>query len=95
MKKAGLQNFAIFRGKLQACNFIKNRIQQRWFPLNIAKFLRTPISKNIRSVTSCFCIDSFTKFRYFINRLQTTKLLTIQSKFINLCFISKRLIYVT
>ena len=26
---------------LQACNFIKKRLQQRCFPVNIAKFLRT------------------------------------------------------
>ena len=47
MKKAVLKNFAIFTGKLQVCNFIKNTPQNRNFPLNIAKFLRTPISKNI------------------------------------------------
>ena len=58
-KKAVLKNFAIFTGKLQAYNFIKNILQFRYFPLNIAKFLRTPISKNICSVSSCFCIDSF------------------------------------
>ena len=47
MKKAVLKNFAILTGMLQACNVIKNRLQRRSFPLNIAKFLRTPISKNI------------------------------------------------
>ena len=31
---------------LQAYNFIKTRIQHRFFPVNIAKFLRAPISKN-------------------------------------------------
>ena len=31
---------------LRACNFIKKRFQHRCFPVNIAKFLRTPISKN-------------------------------------------------
>ena len=41
MKKVVLKNFAIFTGKLQACNFIKNTLQHRCFPLNIAKFLRT------------------------------------------------------
>ena len=65
------------------------------FFLNIAKFLRTSISKNICSVSSCFCIDSFIKFRSFINMLRTIILLTIQLKYINLCFISKRLIHVT
>ena len=32
---------------LQACNFIKKRLQHRCFPVNIAKFLRTPILMNI------------------------------------------------
>ena len=52
MKKVVLKNFAIFTGQLQACNFIKNRLQHRCFSL------RTPVSKNICSVSSCFCIDS-------------------------------------
>ena len=47
MKNVDLKNFAKFTGILQACNFIKNRLQHRCFPLNIAKFLRTPVSKNI------------------------------------------------
>ena len=32
---------------LQACYFIKKRLQNRCFPTNIVKFLRTPILKNI------------------------------------------------
>ena len=43
-----LKKFAIFTGKyfaiftgLKACNFIKKRLQYRYFPLNIAKFLRS------------------------------------------------------
>ena len=32
---------------LQACNFIKNGLQYRCFPVNFAKFLRTPTFKNI------------------------------------------------
>ena len=40
MKKAFLKNFAVFTGKLEACNFIKNRLQHRCLPLNVAKFLR-------------------------------------------------------
>ena len=31
----------------QACNFIKNRLQQRCFPIKFAKYLRTPVLKNI------------------------------------------------
>ena len=33
---------------LQACKFVKNRLEHGYFPLNIAKFLRTPILKNKR-----------------------------------------------
>ena len=47
MKKAVLKNIDILKRKLQACNFIKKRLQHRYFPLNIANFLRTPILKNI------------------------------------------------
>ena len=32
---------------LKASSFIKKRLQHRYFPVNIAEFLRTPISKNI------------------------------------------------
>ena len=32
---------------LKACNFIKKRFQHRRFPVNIEKFLRTSILKNI------------------------------------------------
>ena len=32
---------------LQSCNFIKKRLQHRCFPIKFAKFLRTPILKNI------------------------------------------------
>ena len=38
--------FKKFAG-LEVCNFIKRRFQLSYFPLNIAKFLRTPILKNI------------------------------------------------
>ena len=90
MKKAVFKHFAIFTRKLRVCNFIKNRLQHRCFLLNVAKILVTSISKNICSLSSCFCSDSFIKSRYFINRLQTIKLLTVKSKFVNLCFISRR-----
>ena len=33
---------------LQFCNFIKKRLQHWCFPVNIAKFLRTHVLKNIR-----------------------------------------------
>ena len=61
-KKGVLKNFANFTGKhrcqslfekvaglqaCQTCNFIKKRLQHRCFPMKLAKFLRTPILKNI------------------------------------------------
>ena len=39
--------FTTFWG-LSACTFIKKRLQHRCFPVNIAKFYRATISKNIR-----------------------------------------------
>ena len=58
--KAVLKNFAIFTRKhlcwnlffnkvagLQACNFIKKRLQRRRLTVNIPKYLRTPLLKNI------------------------------------------------
>ena len=56
-KTVVLKNFAIFTGKhlcgslfnkvagLQACNFIKKRLQHGCFPVNIAKCLRTAFFK--------------------------------------------------
>ena len=32
---------------LQPCNFIKERLQRKCFPVNFAKFLKTPILKDI------------------------------------------------
>ena len=59
-KKAILKQFVIFTGKHlcwgllfnkvaghQDCNFIKKRLQHRYFLANIRKFIRRPILKNI------------------------------------------------
>ena len=57
-----LKNFAMFTGKtpvleslfnkyagLKACNFIKKRLQHRFFPVKFAKFLRTPfLTEHVR-----------------------------------------------
>ena len=37
----------VFFIDLSACNFIKKRFQHTCFPVNIARFLRTPTLKNI------------------------------------------------
>ena len=48
IKKAVLKNFAIFKAKhLRWSLFFKNRLQHRCLPMNIAKFLRAAILKNI------------------------------------------------
>ena len=76
IKKTVLKNFAIFTEKhlcwsffnksagLQACNFIEKRLHHRCFPVNIAKFLRTPILKNVckRLLLKLFCIKIFKVF---------------------------------
>ena len=59
-QKDVLKNFAIFTGKrfgwslffnivedLQTCNFVKKRLQHRYFSVDIVKFIRTPILKKI------------------------------------------------
>ena len=72
MKKVVLKNFAIFTGKLQACNFIKSRLQYRCFPLDIAKFLRT-------FFYFCFEEHLLTPASDFLKQLQNTgeQLLTL------------------
>ena len=42
---------------VKACNFIKRRPQHRCFPVNIAKFLRLPILKNIYKRPFFYCFD--------------------------------------
>ena len=75
IKKAILKYFVIFTGKHlcrdlflnkvaghQACDFIKKRLQQRYFLANIGKFIRRPILKNISEWLHCwkvFCGNVF------------------------------------
>ena len=48
IKKAVVKNFAVFKGKnLSWSLFLIKSFQHRRFPVNIVKFLRTPILKNI------------------------------------------------
>ena len=47
MKTPVLGSLFIKVASLKVCNFIKKRLQRRYFPVNIAKFLRTPILKSI------------------------------------------------
>ena len=75
IKKAVLKHFVIFTGKHlcwglffnkvaghQSCNFIKKRLQHRYFLVNIRKFIRRPILKNISKRLHCwkvFCENVF------------------------------------
>ena len=49
---------------LKPCNFIKIRLQDRCFPVNIAKFLKTPFVKT-EAATGCVlkkrCSEKFRK----------------------------------
>ena len=42
-KKPVLESLFTTVAGLQVCNFVKKRLQQRYFPLNFAEFFRTPI----------------------------------------------------
>ena len=49
---------------LKACNFIKNWLQHRCFPVKFMKFLRTPILKN--TAHDCFCFMLIHSFPFII-----------------------------
>ena len=53
VKNGVLQNFANFTG-LQACTFIKKRLQHGFFSVKFAKFLRTPHLRTY--VCDCLCM---------------------------------------
>ena len=60
---------------LQVCNFTKKRLQNSWFAVNIAKFLRTPVLKKfyerlLHYVPST--ISSYYGHRYLIVRLTSS-----------------------
>ena len=44
---------------LKACNFIKKRLWHRCFPVNFAKFLRTPFSQNTSGRLLLFIIKDY------------------------------------
>ena len=67
IKKAILKHFVLFTGKRlcrglffnkdaghQPCNFIKKRLQHKYFLVNIRKFIRIPILKNISKQLPCW-----------------------------------------
>ena len=52
MKKAVLKNFAIFTGKLQACNFIKKRLQHRYSSGYCKIFKNTYFEEHLQTAAS-------------------------------------------
>ena len=58
MKTSLLESVFSKAAGLQTCNIIKKRLQHRCFPVNIGKFLRIPISKNIYA-NDYFCRKTF------------------------------------
>ena len=58
--------FLIKNLDLQSWNFIKNRLQHSCFPVNIVKYLRTPVLKNI-------CERLFKRFPICANNKQHKK----------------------
>ena len=79
IKQAVLKNFAIFKEKtpvleslfnkvagLQACDFIKKRLQHRCFPVNVTKFLSmlvlTKSANGLFCVTLLYHLTLFSKF---------------------------------
>ena len=74
IKKAVIKNFGIFTGKhLKTCNLIKKRLQHKCFSVNIAKFLKAPILKNIweRLLLHLFLIkrrDTSTVEKHFMKK---------------------------
>ena len=76
VKKGVLKNFENFTEKhlcwslLQACNFIKKRLQHWCFPVKFAKFSRTSILKKICERLLLFV--SLQAWRYNISMLQDT-----------------------
>ena len=68
---------------LQACSFIKKRLQQRCFPVKLAKFLRTPILKNICERPLLFLFSSkivreFVVHKEFVVRSCSVKMLLLK-----------------
>ena len=47
MARSSHQRCFVKKGVFKACNFIKKKLQHRYFPVTFAKILRTPILKNI------------------------------------------------
>ena len=89
MKNAVLKNFAILTGK-HLCwsffitKFIKNRLQHMCFPVNIAKFLRTPILRNICKLLLLnvwrwfYCTDYLVRTNHWLRSYVDSKALNLQ-----------------
>ena len=73
---------------LQPCNFIEKRLERRCFPVNISKFFRTPIMKNISEWL--LLADAFITSEYiYPKQNESKKFMHLISK--SLCIIVKKL----
>ena len=65
------QRCSIKKGVLrpQTCNFIKKRLWHTCIPVNFAKFLRTPFSKNTSGWLLLCCVMQVMRDEGFVNRL--------------------------
>ena len=63
MKKAVLKNLTIFTGMLQTCNFIKKRLQHRYFPVLSSEyfeiFKNTYFEEHLLTAASDFFLNSY------------------------------------
>ena len=77
---------------LMTCNFIKKRPQNRCFSVKFAKFLRTPILKNISKrlllvFLSCFCYFETFYFQVFFQQNLNWNSEWFVTAFVNLRYI--------
>ena len=71
--------------KIEPCNFIKKRLQQRCLTVNTAKFLRTTFLQNITN--GCFCMCFKIAFKVLQNSQETTcNVILFPVKLKALCF---------
>ena len=76
---------------LEACNFIKKRLQSRFFPVKFAKFLRTPIFTDTSRgcfwkylMNSLFILFENNEWCHFVVRISSPAFIS----FYYVCFVS-------
>ena len=83
MKTLVLESLFNKHAGLQACNFIKNRLQHRCFPVDIAKFLRTTYFEEHLQTAASAPFENCQKLHELINFLKLS--LTTPFPFLFVC----------